>query len=571
MSMLQVTTGDANCRYLAAPGTDIQNTQFGNHLASLGIRLPDSLPLQALIGMRWITPRHRIALPHEALCSWTDFPLLSMQGTDACPEDQAWAFEAWTYATCLLPDRENRPVDKLWQYWLDDRSLPLTRAALAHAVDPHASDGALRPIRHPRLNQEVLPWIDFFADWQAYHLAELLAATRVTGYLCPGQDQFFARIMKRHSERVEPRALRLAQRWQEIGRVFDWISSYRTVLANCATRDTFTADTRLGAKAWADQHGITADQVRHGIRDTMLALWQRWHQAPPVPGNALLRRLQQDIQYATRLLTNLTDEPTNPFDPLWYWRNHSKAFYAQLIEALPYEEWLAQRDFPDRSVHYQRGFPHPFICGADQIAQRIGTFWPTCAPLRRFCLAWVRLHSEMQGRDRDLLADATIQANERIEQFNLIALHTERILRHVEMTLDPTKKNQDSSNEVILAAVRRSLAAMPQAIVIAQSHLEDLVRKRTSLHKLPDPSQAWCRPTDVASNSADADTVVAAHVNALIARNYAAHHDYLDERLIYPSRDENKPHPGGTLLSSCLLVVLAALHTLAVRQQAGAP
>ena len=55
---------------------------------------------------------------------------------------------------------------------------------------------------------------------------------------------------------------------------------------------------------------------------------------------------------------------------------------------------------------------------------------------------------------------------------------------------------------------------------------------------------------------------VAAHLNALVARNYAAHHDYLDDDLVGGTRVATQPHPGAALMSSCLLVVIAALHSL---------
>lgn len=561
MTELRVSSGDSICRYLAVPASNIHKSQFVGHLENLGIKLPSTFPLGVVIARGWIRPRYRIPIPSEALLAWTNFPCNPREGADRCPEEHSWGLGVWGAATSLRPDR-TRPVEKLWQHWLDDPDSELGQIARANAIDPGDVWATPAAIRHPRHQQDVRPWVDFFADWQAYHLAELLEHARFTAVIGTGQGDHFAAQCRHHADRCERSARSLFSLWEQRRVVHDWISSYRTILANCAHRDSFQDDVRSGARSWAQQHGLDADRIRLGVRETLLTLWSRWQDRLPLGSGQLLTRLQQDIQYATCLLEDLTDEPVDPFDEFWYSTDRQRREWAQLIDVLPHEEWLARRNFPRSSIHYQRGFPKPYSCSEEQIAALLARHWPTCGPLRRFCLAWMRLHGELVGRDRNLPAVATIKSNERIEQFNLIALHTERVLRYVADRQHRGRSKQPRSNSVIAAAIVRSVKFVASSVEIDEEWAEDEVRRRTALHKMPAASDAICTPESVGIGDASADIVVAAHLNALIARNYAAHHDYLDDALIYPSRDGTKPHAGATLLSSCLLVVIAALLSL---------
>ncbi|MBL8801854.1 MAG: hypothetical protein JNN27_07660 [Planctomycetes bacterium] len=561
MSELRVSGGDRICRYLAVPASNIHKPQFVAHLESLGIKLPSTLPLEEIVGRGWIRPRYRIPIPSEALLAWINFPVNPREGADRCPEEHSWGLGVWGAATSLWPDRD-RPVEKLWQHWLDDPDNDLGQVARANAIDPSVASATPPVLRHPRHQKDVRPWVDFFADWQVYHLAELLERARFTAFIGTGHGDHCAAQCRWHADHFEQSALDLNRWWEERSSVHGWISSYRTILANCMDRESFRHDARLGARAWAQQHGLDAEKIRLGLRDTLLTLWSRWHDRPPLGSSRLLLRLQEDIQFATEMLEDLTDKPVDPFDEFWFSNDRERRQWAQLIDALPYEEWVARRDFPCRTAHYQKEFPETLRHGKGQLALLLAQHWPSCAPLRRFCLAWMRLHGELSGRHRDLPAAATIKTNERIEQFNLIALHTERVLRFVDDHMHTGRSKQPRSNDVVVAAILRSVAVVAPSAVVSEQWVKDEVRERTALHAVPPASDAICTPSSVGTGDSNADSVIAAHLNALIARNYAAHHDYLDDALIYPNRDGTKPHAGALLLSSCLLVVIAALLSL---------
>ena len=65
--------------------------------------------------------------------------------------------------------------------------------------------------------------------------------------------------------------------------------------------------------------------------------------------------------------------------------------------------------------------------------------------------------------------------------------------------------------------------------------------------------------SEAATGNATVDRLVAAFVNLVIIRNYAAHHDSLDFDPVYVTRDAQHLHPGGLALESLLLAVLSTL------------
>ena len=559
MTSIRVSTGDMNCRYLAAPQS-AELSQFGSELNKVGVKLPTNLSLRVAAARGWLRPRLRVAIPVAALQSWTTFPSHPITGEEHCPPSDLWGLEVWTNATCTLPDRDT-PPNKLWMHWLDDLEDATTACARRQALDP-TRDPEPAAFTHVRDQRVVRPWIDFFAHWQVYHATELVRSTVVTLHGLTDQFRSQDTYLRELAMEFDQNAKQLADRWEKWGAFFDIVGCYRTIMARCCRRESFARDVRAGARAFAAQRGIDAAEVKQGIRDVLLRLWQRWTDAPPVAGPNLMLSLQHDIQCAVRLWSDLSGAPVDPFDPFWFSGNLGGGDSSDLIDALPHEEWTARRDFAQQAPHYQRDFPRPYLLSESQFADLLAQHWDACPPLRRFCLAWVRLHDQLQPRDADRLADQTIAANERIEQFNLIGLHTERLLRHVHAEIG---KPEPDVKPIVRAAVQRSVRRAAKSHLNAAGKRFSELLDETKLHQQRSADDLTIPSSGVGTGSAEADHLVAAHLNALILRNYAAHHDYLDDDLIYPSHDEAKPHAGATLMSSCLLVVVAALHSLPPR------
>lgn len=546
-------TEGADSLFLAYEPWTPNSSPFLEHAEELGVALPSSLPLESLAARGWLCPRLRIALPPAAIRACWNAHCDPTGSPDHEPA-HAWAHQV--LAQCHKRAIEALPGDAPWRHWLESEHSEIGRIVRAHVVDP--ANGMAEPpaMLHPRQDKHVLPVVDFYADWQAYHLAELLDCAELREYVVTGEGSACEQACRRHVEGFERRVHHLAERWKRLAPVFERLARFRVLWAVHAREvDAFDQLMQRDSQAWAASASFGATAVHADVRDVLLEIWAEWKDRPPRASNLLRCRLQRDIGLATYLLKNLTGQPPDPFHSDWFWFDHELPGLrpARLIDALPNEEWRALVAFTDNASHRTTTYPAPFTRSAGELWQLLRANWDACASLRRFCLAWTRL---MRDRLHDPLrhADATIAANERIEQFNLVGLHTERVVRHVATVVTPSNGKQARSNAVMRDAIKRSLAIAAPSVSITDKQLMDWIETHSLLHAMPDLTHSLCPPSTFATGDAAADELISAHIHALIARNYAAHHEYFDDKMIGA--------PGAALLAGCLLVVVAALHSL---------
>lgn len=563
---MKLNGSDKRCRYLHAPGTQDDRSAFGALLKKCGIELPRSLTLERIVELGWVTPVLRVILPETALRSWLDYPLLSMHGVEECPDEDQWALSLYARAMSSPPSRDR---SNWWVYFLDDPDDQLTQAARANAIDP-SKPGELPPsFRHSRHNQEIRPWMDYFAYWQVFELADYLFSMTCTLPITEDLADVVDRSQETWLKLAEDRVEALERKWLERRAAFEWLSRMRTVLGS-VTRDHTWDDIDTALRAVAENLCLTPEQMRSDIRDTLLVMWQDWTGwfSPLTRQHGqLLELLRQEIEYAVFYLERITGQPTDFLDESWY-DAHQRNDWACLIDALPREEELARRDFPRTALmylhRYETAIPQIGALNAENLRQLLSDNWQRSRPLRRFVLAVHRLHTELRGEDL-MDSESVIRGAERIEQFNLIMMHAERTLslefrERTGATKYPEirKLAKDTLNHLLC---RWSLTKGSVSRT-AQQRTQDLLEQHAMLHDL-DPQEGLhlVSPSDIASGSDTADHAAAMLVNFVIARNYAAHHDAVDSELVYPTEGDAEKHPGGIAITSALGAVIAALCT----------
>jgi len=102
-------------------------------------------------------------------------------------------------------------------------------------------------------------------------------------------------------------------------KVLEWLSRFRTLLANWArSNDEWDAAVRA-VRSMAENCSMTPEAVRAGLRDVLLVLWSDWthgYERRHPCLRAALRLLQDDIARAVHLLETLAGEAVDPTDPL---------------------------------------------------------------------------------------------------------------------------------------------------------------------------------------------------------------------------------------------------------------
>jgi hypothetical protein len=558
------------CRYLAAPGTETEApSPFGSHLRLHGIQLPRDCSMAYMVHVGWISPLFRVPLPRSALESWKNYPEFPNRGTERCPAEDSWGLDLWVNAmTSPMPGTCDTP--NWWLHFLDDVGNPLNKLVRAHATD--RNDEGLLPacFAHPHGGREVKPWIDFFAYWQAYQVAELLASATRRFYVTPGFEKRVATGADVALECVAKFACRIRRKWEGRRPTFEWLSRFRTIIAAGMERET--GDVEAAARDSARQQGLTPEQVAAEIRDTLLVAWQDLDRiGNALPGGDTLRAsLRQDIEYALYLLRILSGQPIDFLTPGWTYPDRlGPRPWAQLIDALPRDVWLARQKFSDLAIEYvdRSMWPAPgkFSIDAKAIDDLLATRWNRSRALRRFCLAFFRMHQELSGR---VSGGGVLHSNEVIEQMIVTILNAEKLIMSIHGKAESSENGrQPGTWDVVKAGLKHLLEKLNLSESGAREKV-DALKSRTRLHNLAARGRdIFITPADVGSGSDDADYFAAAHVNFVIARNYAAHHDSLDEEFVVPNDLDPSQHLGRVAIQSTLTVALASLQTAADSQK----
>ncbi|HEX6900104.1 MAG TPA: hypothetical protein VF789_10340 [Thermoanaerobaculia bacterium] len=433
-----------------------------------------------------------------------------------------------------------------YTHWLDREDHSLTQQVRVHAIPAGLGIEDPPPLRHPRKKKvNIYPWIDFFAYWQVYELAEILKAT-VLFYPIRDTPDALSRIKNLPSKYedehkiVSIRVARLRREWAERQVVFDWISRYRTMLgAWNATGAGWIGGwekVQEAAPKLLYELKMTPEDLKKGIRDTLLTLWhdwKLWKGKHDIVHRLIRLHLQEDIDRAVDFLRQATGMEIDLDDPFWgFPEDMMSRGWTPLPEVLPYEAFTAKADFPiQASVYLDRSnrlLPQPFNKG--RLHEITVSWWSKSVTFRRFCLAFLRLHQFFYTEDDRI----GLRESTPIDFLILCVLHAEKILR--DRYLDMSKGALKAPDFVPLTLesaglVLRSFKVKGSGLAIQQ--LRRKLNEKGDLHDLhANPRNPFVSEADFTHTDPLVRHLLACFSNFAILRNYAAHHDSLDDQLV---------------------------------------
>jgi len=254
-------------------------------------------------------------------------------------------------------------------------------------------------------------------------------------------------------------------------------------------------------------------------------------------------------------LVESTGQDIDYDDPFWgIPEDRMRRTWAPLPEALPYESLEVKRGFSLQASVYLDDVnlllgERPFDEAA--LKELVTTWWPRSVALRRFCLAFQRLHAHLSTEKGDKIG---LRAQTPVEFLLLCVLHAEKILRDRYLEARPGTTRLPTVTPLILAEAERVLKAI--GFPDCDAGLRELgtaLKSRGQLHDLHlNPRSPFVAATDFSWGGDLGKCLLAAFANLGILRNYAAHHDCLDEELIYTPLAE-------TVIKAVLLPTLMAL------------
>lgn len=556
--MINVVSSDQRWwRYLSEPGDG--NGSFTRFLREIGVSLSGHTSLQEMVRLGWIEPRLRVELPSRFYAGWTNHPLRNRTGT-VDPAD-SWAAMTLDMDNDFIPAHLDTPPmlpPRWWEHPLDDSTHPDITPVWAHASTPAQLRHPPEPITHPN-GIRIQPWHDFFSYWQGYHLLDLLGAIKLFPPIenTPAARELLTETLSKldDCQRFSDASIeRAAKRWAALATAFDWLSRYRTLLGWWVHHGAAHEDLIASVQQLATEQKLTPDRLRADIQDHLLVLWSNlgfFHKDWPTSARELLR---EDIHRAFEFLALLTGEAIDQDDPFWNPPDPNPREWSRPHEVLPFETITARRALPRTSQHYLAAANELLLGDAltqKRVEQLLDLWWDQVPALRRFSLNVARLHRDYSadpGRHRLMLDEPTP-----IDYLLLTTGATERVFLYMYLRAQGGKAAAPRFNWLCLWAsdvLTKYLGLAPIRPTLKP------VLKQTRLHDLTEAEQpsnpfSSSKPQLLPKKSLP-DLLVAAFHDFAVMRNYAGHHDVLDDELLVQGW-------GGEPLKAILFLTLLGL------------
>lgn len=529
-----------------------QDGTFLSWLDELGLK--DFLrlyPLRQLVEWGWITPQYRITFPKEFFTVWKNFPEIPAK---TAPKSKHYS---------LLWDAEwyiDRTDEPLW--FLHPFFHPGDKPG---RILTEQGKGTLKePLPEAFTNSRgvsITPYVDYFFHWQGYALVDVIRFSEILPIVLntPDIDKRVAslcRLVERAKQHDPQGVLTVEKRWGGLAEPMTWISHYRTsrdaIYAFAQENDDVRIKHRMGAKALAEHFHISPDGLAQTIKNRFLALAQDWRRANEQGCTWTIRAwpyLQKDIAAAMQWLCILADRPIDDFLAEWRYGHFGQRDWAELHVVLPYE-FFAERerflqDAPRYLAPYNALFSESKHLNGERLAKTVDALRVKNYPFNSFLGAFRQLHDELSYR---IDSKQTIDFRELrpLDYYALLAIRAEGSLRDAlenEGVLNQIAPNKQGLSEYIVhLSAKRGLSTK------AIDQFRQFARDVTRLHAKPVDPIGEIMALKL-QHSPDEAFLVQAFLCCTLARNYFAHHHYLDVELL---RDKKSSF----MLTGILITVL---------------
>ncbi len=520
---------------------------FHRWLKDIGLeRFITKYPVEQLVRWGWLVPQFRVLFPTDFFLSWENYPELD---SPVSPDHESYSI-LWDSTWSTSPqDGEQWPLHSFFRRGNTEAAILADSAQFVATETP-------APL-YQATGRQIRPYADFFFHWQAYALIDVIQEADCIEPILFTPDvvervKGIARVAKDLSQRNPPsQILTIESRWGGLRRVMTWMSHYRSFIAalnEYAESQTTSSADRLsrqkeGALLLACELGVTAELLEQEIKMRVLVLADRWMNWPSRNDGWVTKALpylQEDISLAVDWLCHLTGNSFETYLKKW----------AQLPYVLPWDFWKERARFLQLAPVYLKNetlaLPaHLLLDGAD-LETRVDVLRLRNYPFRSFMGAFKSLHDHL-SRQSFSRTGPDFRDLRPLDHYSLVALRSEGVLQYAIDHLDPPVELRRKNLEgyIVALASRLNLSA---ALV---TFFTDQCAKLTQLHDKPsDPIRAI---SQLQTNLEPAELGTAkAFLCCVLARNYFAHHYYLDGDQL-PKSQGSAFMLGGILMTVLLL------------------
>ncbi|MFA6162909.1 MAG: hypothetical protein WC685_05730 [Methylobacter sp.] len=507
---------------------------FVSWLETLGLKdFISRYPLPKLVEWGWLVPQYRIVFPSDYFLTWQNFP---------------------EHPARLNPDRPNFDIenslwDSTWSIDDDQKSLwflhPFFHPDNACGNKLHDTDYVTpTPIPdefiHPYLSEHITPYADYYFHWQAYALIDIVRSADCFVPIINTPDveeyaQDIVRIAARVKEyKTKPSdVLKQSHRWGGLAESMTWLSHYCALRAALPYNEDATLH-KKGAKQLAAHLSIDAE-ILEGVIEKLLALASSWLWENERYCAWTLNAwpyLQKDIMFAVEWLGFLSDKKFSFYLDKWKWTDFQRHEWAELHKVLPYEFFEDRQYFLRYAPIYNKKQYKGMLPIDENLNQLVSSLQATNYPFDSFLYAFRQLHENLMHNPKQK-GSLDFRVLRPLDYYSLLAIRAEACLRFALENDDSlasiNNKDQKLDGYIIELAKQKRIS---NGVI---EYFKNNVSEFTQLRETPSNPIGAIMEIQCKKWSKRETYQVQAFLCCVLARNYFAHHTYLDKELI---RDE---------------------------------
>lgn len=518
-------------------------------------------PLSQLVEWGWVKPRYRVTFPQSFFECWENYPESSWSPTEELKEyailwDSSWFIDSEDVPLWFLDPlfhSEEGVCDLLRQYSYSDGT-NLTPKSIDH----------VRGI-------SIKPYADYFYRWQGYALVDVIrwADSINPVYSTPDMVEQ-ANAMVREAEYITvnglsspEQILTLENRWGGLSRLLTWLDHFRA-FRNASFRvpdhdsESQQARYRKGAMLLAQHFEITHEILAAAIKNHLLVLANEW-----IDANAKVDKkscwtlrawphLQDDIQLAMIWLIMISGKTFEDYDAEWRQPFKGNWGWAPLDEALPYDFIVHQKRFVQYAPIYLKNFTQ--ICHNqwqfDEASLQliVRNYQRDNYSFTGFLAAFHELHEHLNSKHFDKRG-LDFRSLRPLDQYALLAIRAEGCFRSRLISLERLNEiHEDKQGLFSYINKLAEISGIPREVI---GQFKAAPKELTSLYGAQqDPIGGILSMRQTLSDVNH--QLVQAFLCCILARNYFAHHTFLDHELV-------RSEKSAFMLKGILLSVLILL------------
>lgn len=498
-------------------------------------------PLRQLVEWGWVVPQYRVAFSEEFFRSWKDYPNTNWNP----PENLRNHAILWDYFW-LLDGAEG----ELW--FLDPIFRPSSEVGALlrqHVYEGEACSVPAAFTAHPR-GVPIIPYADYFYRWQGYALVDVILSADVIQPIYATPDVLSrADGIKRIAGRIagtggtSPQTILTAdKRWGGLAPLMTWLDHFRSFKDAVFNDHRSSAAIKyerfkLGAKLLAEYFNVSHEILAHAIKNNLLRLandWLRLNERMERDSIWTLRawpHLQADIHLAMVWLIQLSGRTLEEYDAEWRKPYKGHWGWLPLDKALPYDFMLHQKRFAEYVPSYMERSPgalSSFRLGNEEYVSTFARDAQRDNPsFAGFLAAFYELHENLSPRDFGV-AGLDFRELRPLDHYALLVIRAEGCFRYKLESLEILGKIPAKDHGLVVY-----IKELARRVGVSAAGIDAFNSTQKSMAKLHgEPEDPIGRIQSMPQALSDLEhQLVQAFLCCVLARNYFAHHTFLDDEL----------------------------------------